>query len=186
MNQLDQKMVTNIINDFTTTQLSSYQIAYKYKLFKNTVERLGRSHLGDAIYEKKEKLAFGKLVEQIKELQQQEVTISQIAIKLGVSKSTMFKIIEEISKEEEHVQLISVEHPEENKEQVENSNLLPVIEEEKEKYNNYHYPTPYKRNRHSGDADYAKIQVNGIQLSFNPNQENIFATISKIISVIQE
>ncbi len=191
MNKVEPKIVADIVNDITTTQLSSYQIAFKYGVYKHTVDKLGRSHLGDAIYDKKEELAYIKLVDQVKELQQQEVSTSQIAQKLGVSKSTMFKIIDDFSKvnSDQQVQIISVEHPEENiKEENENSSssLMPVPDKETENFS-YGYRNSYKSHRRNHErTDFAKIQVNGIQISFNPNQENIFETISKIMSVLQE
>ena len=188
MKNIDPKIISDIVSDITTTKLSSYQIACKYGVYKHTVDKLGRSHLGEVIYEKKEQLAYIKLVEQVKELQQQNVSTSQIAQKLGVSKSTMFRIIEDLSKVNscQRVQVISIEHPEENiKEESEGSSLMPVPGEETEHFS-YGSRNSYRSRRQTHERiHYAKIQVNGIQISFNPSQENIFETISKIMSVIQ-
>lgn len=43
----------NIIKDITTTELSSYQIAYKYNTTRATIGKLGKAHLGDNIFRKK-------------------------------------------------------------------------------------------------------------------------------------
>ena len=48
----------NIIKDITTTELSSYQIAYKYNTTRATIGKLGKAHLGDNIFRKKEELAM--------------------------------------------------------------------------------------------------------------------------------
>ena len=105
-----------------------------------------------------------------------------------MSKSTMFRIIEDLSKVNscQRVQVISIEHPEENiKEESEGSSLMPVPGEETE-YFSYGSRNSYRSRRQTHERiHYAKIQVNGIQISFNPSQENIFETISKIMSVIQ-
>lgn len=68
MNNIEPEVVKNIVKDITTSQLSSYQIAYKYHLSKNSIDRLGISHLGEVIYNQKEKFAFEALIEQIKEI----------------------------------------------------------------------------------------------------------------------
>ena len=46
-----------IVNDIANSQLSSYQIAYRYHISKTSVDHIGRSHLGDSLYDQKEQLA---------------------------------------------------------------------------------------------------------------------------------
>ncbi|MDY5904439.1 MAG: hypothetical protein SPJ72_04980, partial [Succinivibrio sp.] len=47
-------------------ELSSYQIAYKYNTTRATIGKLGKAHLGDNIFRKKEELAMEKLCSQIR------------------------------------------------------------------------------------------------------------------------
>ena len=37
MSSIDPEVVKNIVKDITTSQLSSYQIAYKYRFIRKTV-----------------------------------------------------------------------------------------------------------------------------------------------------
>ena len=60
-----------IVNDIANSQLSSYQIAYKYHISKTSVDHIGRSHLGDSLYDQKEQLACQKLNEDIQTLKDQ-------------------------------------------------------------------------------------------------------------------
>ncbi|SFS40591.1 hypothetical protein SAMN02910357_00579 [Succinivibrio dextrinosolvens] len=86
MSSIDPDVVKNIVKDIITSQLSSYQIAYKYHLSKNTIDRLGLSHLGEVIYNQKEKLAFEALIEQIKVLKNQGFSVTKMYEHLGISK----------------------------------------------------------------------------------------------------
>ena len=187
MNNIEPEVVKNIVKDITTSQLSSYQIAYKYHLSKNTIDRLGISHLGEVIYNQKEKLAFEALIEQIKVLKNQGFSVTKMSEHLGISKSTMFKIVNRYETDrKEQVQVISVEHPESNQEISEQTSLLPLIEnEEPMRRNNFYRHNRYRNNVNS-DSDYARIQLNGVQLSFNPKQPQIWETVNKIMSLLQE
>lgn len=187
MSNIEPEVVKNIVKDITISQLSSYQIAYKYHLSKNTIDRLGISHLGEVIYNQKEKLAFEALIEQIKVLKNQGFSVTKMSEHLGISKSTMFKIVNRYETDrKEQVQVISVEHPESNQEISEQTSLLPLIENEEPMRRNNFYRHNRYRNNVSSYSDYARIQLNGVQLSFNPKQPQIWETVNKIMSLLQE
>lgn len=106
---------------------------------------------------------------------------------LGISKSTMFKIVSRYETErKDQVQVISVEHPETNQDIPEQTSLLPLKEAEEPMRRNYFYRHNRYRNNGCTDSDYARIQVNGVQLSFNPKQPQIWETVNKIMSLLQE
>ena len=88
-----------IVNDIANSQLSSYQIAYKYHISNTSVDHIGRSHLGDILYDQKEQLACQKLNEDIQTLKDQGLSSNKIGEKekLGVYKSTIFALIKRLS-----------------------------------------------------------------------------------------
>ncbi|SFS40602.1 hypothetical protein SAMN02910357_00580 [Succinivibrio dextrinosolvens] len=99
----------------------------------------------------------------------------------------MFKIVNRYETDrKEQVQVISVEHPESNQEISEQTSLFPLIENgESMRRNNFYRHNRY-RNNVSSDSDYARIQLNGVQLSFNPKPPQIWETVNKIMSLMQE
>ena len=64
--QLTPELTQRIINEAVNSNLSSYQIAFKYSITKSVVDRLCRRHLGSEVYNKRESLSFDYLVSQIK------------------------------------------------------------------------------------------------------------------------
>ena len=74
-----------IVNDIANSQLSSYQIAYKYHISKTSVDHIGRSHLGDSLYDQKEQLACQKLNEDIQTLKDQGLSSNKIGIRMEKS-----------------------------------------------------------------------------------------------------
>ena len=182
-----------IVNDIANSQLSSYQIAYKYHISKTSVDHIGRSHLGDSLYDQKEQLACQKLNEDIQTLKDQGLSSNKIGEKLGVYKSTIFALIKRlssapvISEQSDEVQVISVENPE--------LNLEPPVAEEPQSLPKTEVPvrsmpSPYGRihnhsyNRNHHHQDFVKLQLKGIQITFDPKQENISDTISKILTAL--
>ena len=81
-----------IVNDIANSQLSSYQIAYKYHISNTSVDHIGRSHLGDILYDQKEQLARQKLNEDIQTLKDKGLSSNKIGEKLGVYKLTKFSL----------------------------------------------------------------------------------------------
>lgn len=199
MKSISTDVSQNIIKDITNSDLTSYQIAYKHNVSKTTVDSLGRNNLGDVIYSKKENLAYKKLIGQIQELQNKGVCITRIAGELGIYKSTMFSIINALkaSSADDAVQIISVEHPEQNVQDTsdfpeetqgaEDMQALPAPPDER-KYVRKPYYRNYQCRSYSNPQgthmDFARIQINGVQLSFNPCQENIWDTVNKILTVL--
>lgn len=109
-------------------------------------------------------------------------------------KSTIFALIKRlssapvISEQSDEVQVISVENPE--------LNLEPPVAEEpqslpKPELPVRSVPSPYGRihnhsyNRNHHHQDFVKLQLKGIQITFDPKQENISDTISKILTALQ-
>ena len=50
MLSITSELTQKILKDITTSELSSYQIAFKYQVNKMVVDSIGRKNLGDAIY----------------------------------------------------------------------------------------------------------------------------------------
>ena len=50
MPAITSELTQKILKDITTSELSSYQIAFKYQVNKMVVDSIGRKNLGDAIY----------------------------------------------------------------------------------------------------------------------------------------
>lgn len=183
----------NIIKDITTTELSSYQIAYKYNTTRATIGKLGKAHLGDNIFRKKEELAMEKLCSQIREYQAQNMSVAKIAETLGIARSTMFRIIERLPKHEapedkdETVKIISIEHPEKNLIE-ERAAPLPSplankgFHEQREYHSGYYRRAGRKSYPH---RRYAKIELKGIQILFDEELDNVAETISKILNILQ-
>ncbi len=198
MKTISSDVSQSIIKDITNSDLTSYQIAYKHNVSKTTVDSLGRNNLGDVIYSKKENLAYKKLIGQIQDLQNKGVCVTRIAGDLGIYKSTMFSIINSLkSSSDDAVQIISVEHPEQNiqvspdfPEETNESEDMPALPAppEERKYVRKPYYRNYQCRSYSNPQgthmDFARIQINGVQLSFNPCQENIWDTVNKILTVL--
>ena len=49
-----------IVTDITNSPLSSYQIANRYHISKTSVDHIGRSHLGDSLYDHKRTACLSK------------------------------------------------------------------------------------------------------------------------------
>lgn len=123
---LAQDTIRIIINDFTNTNLCSYQIANKNKICQRTVESILKKHLGSPIFEKKEELALNMICTEIQKLQDEGLSKNEIANQLGISRSTCYRIIlnlvsshnEEQSNnsDDEKVQIISFNPQQEDKE----------------------------------------------------------------------
>jgi hypothetical protein len=101
----------SIIQDFASTKLSSYQIAYKYSLPQKTAESILRKNLTDNFFENKEKLAVKLLKDSIQDLLSQNCSKQKIAEKVGISRSTCYRLIEKIENEldDDLVQIVSIE-----------------------------------------------------------------------------
>ena len=80
-----------IVNDIANSQLSSYQIAYKYHISKTSVDHIDRSHLGDSLYDQKEQLACQKLNEDIQTLKDQGLSSFLSCILLITQKNIIRK-----------------------------------------------------------------------------------------------
>ena len=183
-----QETTKEIINLIATSNLCSYQIAYKLGINKRTIDKIGKEHLGPDIYNNKEKLALKKLSQEYMDGRKSGLGLYKLAEKLQVAKSTLFRIATNFPPvaSSNNVQIISIEHPENNIE-----NDFSDIESHPAPYTDYHKENEYRKSfRHRSFNDrkneYAKLCINGVQISFNPLQENISQTISKIISVLQE
>ena len=115
----------SIIQDFASTKLSSYQIAFKYGLPQKSTESILRKNLTDNFYENKEKIAVKLLKESIQELLSKKYSKQKIAEYVGISKSTCYRLIEKFENELDDalVQIVSIEagnEVSENKESLEN------------------------------------------------------------------
>lgn len=187
---IDPIIIKEIINLVATSELSSYQIAYKYKINKKKIDLIAKEHLGAEIYEKKEKLAFTKLYMQLKDAKEKGLSVIQISNKFQVAKSTVYNLLEaQDCSSNAAVQVISVEHPEENlKPQSEDNKplrVLPVNVPER-KYVKAEPSFNRRNNYHEKRCDYAKLNINGVQILFDPKQENVSVTIAKILTALQE
>ena len=94
--QLTPELTQKIINEAVNSNLSSYQIAFKYSITKSVVDRLCRQHLGSEIYNKRESLSFDYLASQIKGLRQKKYSSDRVAQALGLYKTTCFTLIKKI------------------------------------------------------------------------------------------
>lgn len=101
----------SIIQDFASTKLCSYQIAYKYGLPQKTAESILRKNLTDNFFENKEKLAIKILKDTVQELLSKKYSKQKIAEYLGISKSTCYRLIEKFENEldDDLVQIVSIE-----------------------------------------------------------------------------
>lgn len=133
------KVATQIINDLATSQLSSYQIAYKYKVKQKTVESLGISNLGEQIYKQKEELAISKLYSDINELSDEGQSRTQIAQKLGLYNSTSYQLIKKAEEykytqietnDSDLVNVISISEQDGSIKSLSHSNSTPLAEKE--------------------------------------------------------
>ena len=101
----------SIIQDFASTKLSSYQIAFKYGLPQKSTESILRKNLTDNFFENKEKLAIKILKDTVQELLSKKYSKQKIAEYLGISKSTCYRLIEKFENEldDDLVQIVSIE-----------------------------------------------------------------------------
>ena len=196
MPAITSELTQKILKDITTSELSSYQIAFKYQVNKMVVDSIGRKNLGDAIYKQKESYASQKLNTQISESLKKGNSVTATADNLGVCRSTMFKLVRSLTPQSsEQVQVISVEHPEQNQPVTEVAEPVAIAETEENKGGittvrtgrmPMHYRAyPSEGRFRGGHTDYAKIVINGIQLSFDPHQEQIFITVNKIVELMK-
>ena len=123
----------------------------------------------------KEKLALKKLSQEYMDGRKSGLGLYKLAEKLQVAKSTLFRIATNFPPvaSSNNVQIISIEHPENNIE-----NDFSDIESHPAPYTDYHKENEYRKSfRHRSFNDrkneYAKLCINGVQISFNPLQENI-------------
>ena len=98
--QLTPELTQRIINEAVNSNLSSYQIAFKYSITKSVVDRLCRRHLGSEVYNKRESLSFDYLASQIKGLRQKKYSSDRVAQALGLYKTTCFTLIKKIELED--------------------------------------------------------------------------------------
>mgnify|MGYP002770536174 CR=1 FL=1 len=98
--QLTPELTQKIINEAVNSNLSSYQIAFKYSITKSVVDRLCRQHLGSEVYNKRESLSFDYLASQIKGLRQKKYSSDRVAQALGLYKTTCFTLIKKIELED--------------------------------------------------------------------------------------
>ena len=202
MTAITSELTQKILKDITTTDLSSYQIAFKYQVNKMVVDSIGKRNLGEIIYNKKESLAYQKLMELIADGLRKGNSIASTADNLGVCRSTMFKLARSLMPHSSNqVQVISVEHPEQNmpvsdtirsavttdveEDRVERTAANPVVRNSRMPVRYRPYQSGEQRFHRGGHTDYARIVINGIQLSFNPSQENIFNTVNRIIEFMK-
>lgn len=72
--QLSKEVETKIINELTNTRSSSYQVAFRYKLRPQTINRIGIQYIGKNNFEKREQLINSELDSQIRSLSAQGYT----------------------------------------------------------------------------------------------------------------
>ena len=111
-----QETTKEIINLIATSNLCSYQIAYKLGINKRTIDKIGKEHLGPDIYNNKEKLALKSYLKSTWMEEKNGLGLYKLAEKLQVAKSTLFRIATNFPPvaSSNNVQIISIEHPENN------------------------------------------------------------------------
>lgn len=200
MLSITSELTQKILKDITTSELSSYQIAFKYQVSKTIVDSIGRKNLGEVIYKKKETFAFQKLNNLITDSLNKGNSITATADNLGVCRSTMFKLAHSIrSVTPNQVQVISVKHPEQNlavsavvEPAADDKENEVAMTEDRSVVREGRMPVryrPYQKRGHrfnrGSHNDYARIVINGVQLSFDPHQEQIFITVNKIVELMK-
>ena len=225
--QLTPELTQKIINEAVNSNLSSYQIAYKFNMTKSVVDRLCRQHLGNEFYSKREALSYDYLASQIKELRQKKYSSDRVAQALGLYKTTCFTLIKKIEQDDfsksllsdDKVDVISVpilSAPNEisqgtsNQKQTSSPKTIKVTKElplvpEKVEYevpvedetsqddedshetcDPYHRRKPYFNRRNSFDRnrhyrEQVKINVKGMQISFNASDEVAGSVVMKLL-----
>ena len=89
---LETETTKEIINLIATSNLCSYQIAYRLGINKRTVDKIGKEHLGADIYNNKEKMALEKLSREYMNGKRSGLGLYQLSEKLQIAKSTLFRI----------------------------------------------------------------------------------------------
>lgn len=225
--QLTPELTQKIINEAVNSNLSSYQIAFKYSITKSVVDRLCRQNLGSEIYNKRESLSFDYLASQIKGLRQKKYSSDRVAQALGLYKTTCFTLIKKIELEDftsslssdDKVDVISVlALSATNESSQSTSNLkqsassktikltkeLPLVPEKieyevpveedddddyevsRDTYAPYHRRKPYFNRKNSFDRnrnyrEQVKINVKGMQISFNASDEVAGTVVMKLL-----
>ena len=228
--QLTPELTQRIINEAVNSNLSSYQIAFKYSITKSVVDRLCRQHLGSEVYNKRESLSFDYLSSQIKELRQKKYSSDRVAQALGLYKTTCFTLIKKIEQEDfnrslyadDKVDVISVpalSAPNESSQSISNpkhsaspktvklTKELPLVPEKieyevpaedetsqededcevsRDTYDPYHRRKPYFNRRNNFDRnrhyrEQVKINVKGMQISFNASDEVAGTMVMKLL-----
>ena len=98
MQLLKPEIIQGIIKDFTTTKLCTYQIAHKFNLNQRTIKSIITKNMGSSVFDKKEALAYSNLIEEIKLRVAKNLPSNQIACDLGISRSSCFRIVENLVK----------------------------------------------------------------------------------------
>lgn len=228
--QLTPELTQKIINEAVNSNLSSYQIAYKFNMTKSVVDRLCRQHLGNEVYSKREALSYDYLTSQIKELRQKKYSSDRVAQALGLYKTTCFTLIKKIEHDDftrslssdEQVDIISVpvlSSPTLTSQSISNQKQsaspktikvtkeLPLVPEKieyevpaeeetpqedeegdthQDTYAPYHRRKPYFNRRNSFDRnrhyrEQVKINVKGMQISFNASDEVAGSVVMKLL-----
>ncbi len=228
--QLTPELTQKIINEAVNSNLSSYQIAYKFNMTKSVVDRLCRQHLGSEVYNKRESLSFDYLASQIKGLRQKMYSSDRVAQALGLYKTTCFTLIKKIEQEDfnsslladDKVDVISVpilssqneiSQGTSNQKQTSTPKTIKVtkelplvpkkieyevpVEDEssqedenakspQDSYNPYHRRQSYFNKRNSFDRnrhyrEQVKINVKGMQISFNASDEVAGSVVMKLL-----
>lgn len=222
--QLTPELTQKIINEAVNSNLSSYQIAFKFNMTKSVVDRLCRQHLGNEVYSKREALSYDYLASQIKELRLKKYSSDRVAQALGLYKTTCFTLIKKIEHEDftsslssdDKVDIISVpvlSAPAQNSQSISNlkqtsspktikvNKELPLVSEKVEyevpvedenaeisqdTYDPYHRRKTYFNRRNSFDRnkhyrEQVKINVKGMQISFNASDEVAGSVVMKLL-----
>lgn len=227
--QLTPELTQKLINEAVNSNLSSYQIAFKYSIKKSVVDRLCRQHLGSEIYNKRESLSFDYLASQIKGLRQKKYSSDRVAQALGLYKTTCFTLIKKIELEDftsspssdDKVDVISVPAISATNESsqstskpkqsaspktIKHTKELPLVPEKieyemptedetpqeddyevsRDTYAHYHRRKPYfnRKNSFERNRNYleqVKINVKGMQISFNASDEVAGTVVMKLL-----
>ena len=97
MSVFSLELTQSIIKDFTTTKLCTYQIAQKYRLNQRSIKSVIIKNIGADVFRIKEHLAYDNLISEIRQRLAANDSAGQIALDLGLSRSTCFAIIKKIT-----------------------------------------------------------------------------------------
>ena len=100
MTILKPETVQSILKDFTTAKLCTYQIAHKLNINQRTIKSVIIKNMGQAVFDKKESLAYSNLVSEIKTRVEKNIASYQIACDIGISRSSCLRIIEKLPLED--------------------------------------------------------------------------------------